>query len=59
MKVFLHIGLGRSGSDFLQKKIFSNLLNVNYFDRYNSKKFDKFRINLFYNPFFNLKKKEK
>ena len=54
-KIFLHIGLGRSGSDFLQKKIFSNLYNINYIDRYNSKTFNKFRINLFYNPFFNIK----
>lgn len=58
-KIFLHIGLGRSGSDFLQKKIFSNLSNINYIDRYNSKTFDKFRINLFYNPFFNIKNKTK
>lgn len=55
-KIFLHIGLGRSGSDFLQKKIFSKIYNVNYIDRYNSKDFDKFRISLFYNPFFENKK---
>ena len=51
-EVFIHIGLGRSGSDFLQKKIFSKISNINYIDRYNSKNFDKFRIDLFYNPFF-------
>lgn len=58
-KVFLHIGLGRSGSDFLQKKIFSQISNINYIDRYNSKKFNNYRINLFYNPFFNVKNKTK
>ena len=58
-KVFLHIGLGRTGSDFIQKKVFPKILNIKYIDRYNSSKFDKFRINLFYNPFYNIKKKIK
>ena len=39
-EVFIHIGLGRSGSDFLQKKIFPNLKGIKYVDRYNSKKFN-------------------
>jgi len=55
-KVYLHIGLGRSGSDFLQKKIFPKISNIKYVDRYISQKFNNFRINLFYNPFFNIKR---
>tara|TARA_B110000444_G_C18654067_1_gene507517 strand:- start:13 stop:837 length:825 start_codon:yes stop_codon:yes gene_type:complete len=56
-EVFIHIGLGRSGSDFLQKKIFPNLKGIQYVDRYNSKKFNQFRIKNFYDPHFNINNK--
>ena len=56
-EVFIHIGLGRSGSDFLQKKIFPNLKGIKYVDRYNSKKFNQLRIKNFYDPHFNINNK--
>ena len=56
-EVFIHIGLGRSGSDFLQKKIFPNLIGIQYLDRYNSKKFNQLRIKNFYDPHFNINNK--
>ena len=50
--MFLHIGLGRSGSTFLQRKIFPYFKKVKYMSGGNSRKFEKDRINYFYNPFF-------
>ena len=55
--MFLHIGLGRAGSSYLQKKVFSNFKDINYISRYNSKSFDKKRIKLFYDPTFFSQKK--
>ena len=49
---FIHIGLGRTGTDYLQRKIFPKLQGIKYIDRYNSKRFNKYRINLFNNSEF-------
>tara|TARA_B100000965_G_scaffold406818_1_gene449131 strand:+ start:3232 stop:4047 length:816 start_codon:yes stop_codon:yes gene_type:complete len=54
---FIHIGLGRTGTDYLQRKIFPKLQGIKYIDRYNSKRFNKYRINLFYNSEFRFEKK--
>jgi hypothetical protein len=50
--MYLHIGLGRAGSTYLQKKIFPNFKGIKFLSSSNSKIFDKKRIDFFYNPLF-------
>tara|TARA_A100001015_G_scaffold300087_1_gene385017 strand:- start:263 stop:1066 length:804 start_codon:yes stop_codon:yes gene_type:complete len=55
--MYLHIGLGRAGSTYLQKKIFPYFQGIKFLSSVNSKTFNKERINFFYNPTFISKKK--
>ena len=55
--MYLHIGLGRAGSTYLQRKIFPNFNGIKFLSSSNSKTFEKERINFFYNPLFIPKKK--